>query len=245
MHTHKCLVCGEIKEFKSYKVTTCDDCTDAGLRYCTGCGEVLPVDEFYFNTTRQQYMSVCKQCHTGNTSAHQCEKREVDNDYRLARNKHRVDYHNKKKAESGWLDERNRKAREWRAERIAYDPDYLLQCNAYSQKYRANLRGSYTVDEWIACLEAYDYKCAYCGTEYELTIDHIVAVSQGGYNYAFNLVPACKHCNSSKAAHEIVEWYSAQPFYDENKLRSIHKRYRALQDKLISESKGGDATCQR
>lgn len=54
-------------------------------------------------------------------------------------------------------------------------------------------------------LEAYDGKCAYCGVRAE-TWDHIIPVSKGGVTDLWNIVPACKSCNSSKGSRDVYEW---------------------------------------
>lgn len=58
--------------------------------------------------------------------------------------------------------------------------------------------GSHTAAEWRAVLKKHGHKCAACNTSGDLTKDHIVPVSQGGSNYAFNLQPLCRPCNSAK-----------------------------------------------
>ena len=42
------------------------------------------------------------------------------------------------------------------------------------------------------------YKCQYCGSNQELTIDHIIPASRGGKNTFENCVAACKPCNNKK-----------------------------------------------
>ena len=42
------------------------------------------------------------------------------------------------------------------------------------------------------------FKCQYCGTEKELTLDHLVPKAKGGKTTWSNLVTACKSCNSKK-----------------------------------------------
>ena len=42
------------------------------------------------------------------------------------------------------------------------------------------------------------FKCRACGTDDELTIDHIQAWSHGGSDDLENLQTLCQHCNSSK-----------------------------------------------
>lgn len=96
--------------------------------------------------------------------------------------------------------------------------------------------GTYTLVEWQQCLDYFNHSCAYCGGSNELTVDHVVALSNGGYNVAFNLVPACTACNSSKGAKDIITWYTEQTFFNEDRLFKIHSRYKSLQGILL---KGG------
>lgn len=43
-----------------------------------------------------------------------------------------------------------------------------------------------------------DYRCAYCGSESNLTIDHIIPRSKGGGNNWENLITSCLPCNNKK-----------------------------------------------
>lgn len=63
---------------------------------------------------------------------------------------------------------------------------------------KLNCEGSHTVEEWGARKAQYHFRCAYCHRKAKLTEDHIVPLSKGGSNDIENIVPACKHCNSSK-----------------------------------------------
>jgi 5-methylcytosine-specific restriction endonuclease McrA len=40
--------------------------------------------------------------------------------------------------------------------------------------------------------------CAYCGADEKLTVDHFIALNDGGLHVPSNLVGACGCCNSSK-----------------------------------------------
>ena len=44
-----------------------------------------------------------------------------------------------------------------------------------------------------------DYKCQYCGTSRDLSIDHVLPRSRGGQDTWENMVAACFSCNSKKA----------------------------------------------
>ncbi|WP_258103368.1 HNH endonuclease [Marinoscillum sp. MHG1-6] len=43
-----------------------------------------------------------------------------------------------------------------------------------------------------------NHECQYCGTNHNLTLDHLIPRSKGGKSTWSNLVTACKHCNSKK-----------------------------------------------
>ncbi|MCX8111634.1 MAG: HNH endonuclease [Bacteroidia bacterium] len=44
------------------------------------------------------------------------------------------------------------------------------------------------------------FRCAYCGTSHNLTIDHVIPRSQGGDDSWENLVTACESCNRRKGS---------------------------------------------
>lgn len=49
-------------------------------------------------------------------------------------------------------------------------------------------------------------KCFYCGSETELGIDHVVPFEKGGSSLPFNLVLACRACNSAKGEGDPREF---------------------------------------
>lgn len=48
--------------------------------------------------------------------------------------------------------------------------------------------------------------CCYCGSREFLSADHLIATKRGGANTGDNLVWACRSCNSSKGARDVLEW---------------------------------------
>lgn len=71
----------------------------------------------------------------------------------------------------------------------------------------------------------YSDVCAYCGSESDISIDHIIPKIANGFNSADNLVRSCKHCNSSKGGRDLLEWH-----YKRNEFPSllILRRYLKL-----------------
>lgn len=49
-------------------------------------------------------------------------------------------------------------------------------------------------------------RCIYCGTEGELTLEHILPRSKGGPDIPDNAIMVCKHCNSAKGGKRLFEW---------------------------------------
>jgi len=63
-------------------------------------------------------------------------------------------------------------------------------------------RGSHRLEQWMSVVRPHSWKCFYCGKKLNrrtLTKDHRNPLSKGGSDFARNLVPACKACNSGKA----------------------------------------------
>lgn len=100
-----------------------------------------------------------------------------------------------------------------RAHVVAYQKDHPEQRAATVERRRAAKRVNtpdnelLTGAQWHDILEQYHHRCAYCGTKLDRpTMDHVIPLSRGGKHSKDNVVPACKHCNSSKFTKTPVEW---------------------------------------
>lgn len=51
--------------------------------------------------------------------------------------------------------------------------------------------------------------CEHCGSTENLSVDHLFARSRSGSDDPQNLVLACKNCNSSKGAKDLLVWSAA------------------------------------
>ena len=71
-----------------------------------------------------------------------------------------------------------------------------------------NIINNLTLQEWLDILEEYNYRCAYCGCEFDEdtlpTKDHVIPISKAGHNIKENVVPACQSCNSKKNNKIII-----------------------------------------
>lgn len=65
----------------------------------------------------------------------------------------------------------------------------LKYINFRGRGFKVNRRGVFRRDK---------FECAYCGSQKELTIDHVLPRSRGGKNSWTNLVTCCQKCNLKK-----------------------------------------------
>jgi 5-methylcytosine-specific restriction endonuclease McrA len=97
-----------------------------------------------------------------------------------------------------------------REERLAQSAEYHRAHpevgRARSENYRARKRaaeGSFTAAEWLALVEQWGGRCAYCGAEGPLQSEHRTPLDRGGTNFIANILPACGRCNTKK--HRMTE----------------------------------------
>lgn len=84
--------------------------------------------------------------------------------------------------------------------------DYNLEhpeCSINKRVRRKTLIGEVklTKADWLAIMVEWKWSCAYCGTSLTnitRSIDHVVSLICGGSHSRWNLVAACRTCNSSK-----------------------------------------------
>lgn len=98
-----------------------------------------------------------------------------------------------------------------------------------NKKYMVNhTNHKITQEEWEACLDYFDWSCAYCGYLYDVHLEiegqqlHKDHINHNGHDYIDNCAPACRTCNTSKHDKEFNEWYNENnPSYKEERLSKI------------------------
>ena len=65
--------------------------------------------------------------------------------------------------------------------------------------------------------------CVYCGSEYELTTEHLDPLELGGEESYRNAVLACKPCNSEKGDRPFHEWLNTLPLNFHASLRTLYE----------------------
>jgi 5-methylcytosine-specific restriction endonuclease McrA len=101
------------------------------------------------------------------------------------------------------------RARQRRAARIYAKTERCRETQRRKRGRKKNAPGNHTLEQWLDRVTFYGWRCAYCGTLLEsetLTQDHRIPLSRGGSEWASNLVPACRSCNSRKHNTSEREW---------------------------------------
>jgi len=153
-------------------------------KICTRCKKEKSLDNFYSNVWQKDKKDCwCKQCKKETGEIYRKNNRVVILIRSKAyRDKHREYIQNYRKlyAKSKNIQIGQAKAR--------FKREVLL-------KSRIN---DLTLDQWEEIKKNQNYKCAYCGKEIQLTIDHIVPISKGGNHTQENIQGLCKSCNCKK-----------------------------------------------
>lgn len=109
--------------------------------------------------------------------------------------------------------------------RYMVEPRFRLYHRSKARERKAKERGSTSLklspDQlWRRWVE-FDHCCAYCGTDGDMHIEHVIPISKGGEHHLGNIVPACQRCNYSKSIAPVEQWFRAQPFFSDAKWQKI------------------------
>ena len=71
---------------------------------------------------------------------------------------------------------------------------------------------SFSEEDWENTKDYFDNKCAYCGSEEKLVMDHAVPINREslGEHRLGNLVPSCDSCNSEKGGEDYKDFLKGQ-----------------------------------
>jgi hypothetical protein len=102
-------------------------------------------------------------------------------------------------------------------EEIFYEYAKLISRSAYKSLQRGFITDRFkklrdgkisisdTIREWEREQEL-PKECVFCGSQEDLTTDHLIPRNRGGDDSADNLVLACQSCNASRGDKGIFEW---------------------------------------
>lgn len=95
------------------------------------------------------------------------------------------------------------------AKAAGFEKNYRFIMNRYQKLKNGEMKMSGLVRDDRKMLTC-ERCCIYCGSEDNLSLDHIIPLSKGGPDIISNQVYACRSCNSSKGDKDIFYWYGIE-----------------------------------
>ena len=112
--------------------------------------------------------------------------------------------------------------KKWRED----NPDKYFNSNA-KRRFNEDTQGNgITKEQWYECFEFFNWECAYSGIQLDKdnrSLDHIIALDNGGEHEVWNCVPMYINYNSQKQTKDILEWYLEQSFFSIERLTKIYE----------------------
>ena len=127
-----------------------------------------------------------------------------------------------------YREDNKEKIAEQRKQYNASEQGQVAQFNARNkrrQKEEEQGRGI-TVEQWKEMFDFFGWRCAYSGIQLNKdnrSIDHIIPLNNGGLNEPWNCVPMYSNYNYSKQTSDMLDWYTQQEYYSEERLNKIYE----------------------
>jgi hypothetical protein len=258
----KCRICGEIKPidkfFKDKRRkdgyrNECKECENIQSaiyfeknkrtvteKVCLKCGKLKPINEFHKCKSRYDgHREVCKDCRCVHPSGYadslrnsilKSGKKECT---KCKRVKPLSQFYKRKDGKIGYTP----LCKSCWSLKYAdyYEKNYekIIEIGQKRLALEKGLESNFTKEDWLQCLNAFNYRCAYCGkTSKKLQQEHVIPVNKLGTYTKNNIIPACPKCNQSKSNKDFLDWFRAQKFY------SIEKELFIIS--YLSQFKGGE-----
>jgi len=193
--------------------------TKKGFKICTVCTAERDINDFgNDNRNKDGKKSRCRKCESKITSKWKRERKyEYDPVYFKEWHRKNPDYRRKIYERNKEIEKANNKR--WRNNN---KDKVKLKVNRRRQLEK-NLPYNYSEPDWRQTLKYFSNSCCYCGTKGDLEQDHFIPLAKGGAFIKSNIVPACRHCNSSKKDKLFEEWYPSKEYYNASREERIYK----------------------
>ena len=199
------------------------------FKKCSKCGEILHVSKFHkVKNGKYGVEGACKECRKIHNKKYREEHKDYYKEYHkeyYEDNKEYIKEHSKQ-----YYEDNKDKVLECMKQWHKNNPEKSFNSNS-RRRQKENTQGNgITKEQWKEMMDFFDWACAYSG-EYiggdnkdkKRTIDHIIALDNGGEHEIWNCVPMFKSYNISKHANNMLEWYLQQEYFDIDRLTKIYE----------------------
>ena len=195
--------------------------------------EILEYHKRYYENNKEEVLRKCKvyrEEHKEHISKHKKQyyknnKEEVLRKCKIYREEHKKECSECKKK---WYEDNKEHVLEKRKEYVKENPEKIFNHNVNRRTKEENQGDGISKEQWYEMMNFFDWKCAYSGeyiggnSEFR-TIDHIIPISIGGEHEVWNCIPCYSSYNFSKKDKEMLDWYTQQPFFNEDRLGKIYE----------------------
>ena len=168
------------------------------IKVCTKCGRLLVAYEGNFRKQKRGKYGLYANCR-------RCEK-QYSKQYREENKEQIAEYQKQYREEN---------------------PHILFNANNRRRNKEENQGNGVSKEQWLEMMIFFDFKCAYSGEKLSSkkvrTVDHIVALDNGGLNEVWNCVPMYRNYNTSKHTKDMEQWYRRQEYFNEKCLEKIYQ----------------------
>lgn len=228
-------VCKECsgKSYGIHFINAIKDFKVKGTKICIKCLRRLPENFIYFYKRSQNaFESICKECqgyNFGVSFPNRIHSFDIPNGYRICK--------------SCWsiLPSSNKyfSINNNLKDGLNFICKNCVNILSQIRRQNKNIDNMLTINDWIKTLEEFNYSCAYCGmsqTEHQikynelLNQEHIIPFSKDGLYTKNNIIPSCRHCNDSKNAKSLNDFYIYCQNKYENNNPFTYERYLFILD---------------
>lgn len=201
------------------------------FKKCKNCHiekKLIPDNFSKRRTNKDGFDSECKECKKKRDAIRYEKKREEilkqKKEYYQMNKREIIDKQLKYYREN--IEDCRKREYEWRKN----NPLHRRLINEHRRTRELNATHTLTAEEWSETKEYFSSSCAYCGMKEEKHVadvgerlhhEHVIPLASGGTYEKFNVVPACRSCNSSKANRKLSEWYPKSRGYSKERLNRL------------------------
>ena len=178
------------------------------VKVCTKCKRILIACEINFKKAKKGKYNLASQCKV-------CEKK-----YREENKEHILEYMKQ------YYEENKEQILEYHKQYYEENPHIQFNERNKRRSKEENQGSGITKEQWLEMMIFFDFKCAYSGEKLNnkevRTVDHIVALDNGGLNEIWNCIPMYRNYNSSKGVKDMLDWYRQQEYFSKERLNKIY-----------------------
>jgi hypothetical protein len=211
------------------------------IKICTKCNKILIANNLNFHKQKGGLYglnSICKKCRNKKRKNRYKQNKSHElkinrlwriNNIDYFKNRYNINKETILKKQKQYNEKHKKEISKRNKEYRKNNPQVDFNAHNKRRQLKENQGRGITKEQWREMMDFFEWKCAYSDkyiggdkNKNIRSIDHIIALDNGGLNEPWNCVPMVKSYNSSKKDKNMEEWYIQQEFYSEERLIKIY-----------------------